>query len=131
MESELCPDYALPINNDVLEKLLDNTNHFTNQIAILNDLNRHHQETDEDKEIVAVLDERLRGKQHGARNITNRPYLMMIMNRPHDYPLEKIPKVVKENAFWCVCAMEESTKCFDMKNGQRTIITNPWGTAHA
>lgn len=85
----------------------------------------------EDPEVLEILRQRLEAKIDGALNNTYRPCLMMIMNRSPDFPFNQIQNEIRLNAQLCLNAMENSTSAFPMINGQRVIITNPWGTCHA
>lgn len=77
-----------------------------------------------------ILEARLRGKFYGAQNITYRHFLRAVL----DYGgSEKFPRKVLEYAKKCVEAMKNSCRSFTncMGPGERLIVTNSWGTAHA
>lgn len=124
-------DYKLPIDPKTTAALLDKIGDSERLLGSISSSLRPDVGEYEDPEIVALLKERLDAKKYGALNITYRPCLMMIMNRPRDYPFNQIPSDIRQYAQLCLNAMENSTGAFPMKNGERVIITNPWGTAHA
>lgn len=82
-----------------------------------------------------ILAARLRAKFYGAANITYRPFLMMVINRPSKFdphaPVENIPQRVLSYAKDCISALINSTKSFWGMTQGRLIVTNVWGTVHA
>ena len=85
---------------------------------------------DDDPPATDILDARLRGKYYGAQNITYRHFLRAVLDSGDqaNFP----PKLV-EYARRCVYAMKHSCEAFTRctKPGERLIVTNSWGTAHA
>ena len=99
--------------------------------------------SDSDPPASDILSARLRAKYYGTENITYRPFLKMVMNRPSrisqgfadnvpsQVPEEVIsPKILKYTQL-CIKAMENSTRAFHGMGPGRLIVTNVWGTAHA
>jgi hypothetical protein len=99
----------------------------------------------EDNDTLAsdILSARLRAKFYGTEVITYRPYLKEVMNRASKYPnngsnqfspvpQEEISENILNYCKLCIKALVNSTKVFyGMPKGQRLILTNVWGTAHA
>lgn len=85
---------------------------------------------DEDPPATNILQARLRGKFYGAQNITYRHFLRAVL----DYDGKgTFPEKVLEYARNCVYAMKHSCRSFTHCTGlgERLIVTNCWGTAHA
>ena len=135
-------DYKLPIANaqshfPVIEAMIDS-------IPDMSAVAPSMVWSDSDPPANDILAARLRAKYYGTENITYRPFLKMVMNRPsriaqgfsesptigvgHDDGVSE--KILKYTVL-CIRAMENSTRAFHgMKDG-RLIVTNVWGTAHA
>lgn len=124
-------DYKLPLSEKAINELLDRIHESEILLNGVSASLRPATGESEDEEIISILRERIEAKKFGALNITYRPCLMMIMNRPSDFPFNRIPNKIRAHAQLCLSAMENSTSSFPMVNGERVIITNPWGTAHA
>ena len=77
-----------------------------------------------------ILEARLRGKYYGALNIMHRHFLRAVLDSEGR---QSFPAKVLHYAKNCVSAMKSS--CYAFTNcvgpGERLIVTNCWGTAHA
>ena len=86
--------------------------------------------TDNDPPADNIIEARLRGKFYGARNVTYRHFLRAVLEAPEG---TNLPLQILEYAKRCVQAMKHSCKSFSActQPGERLIVTNCWGTAHA
>lgn len=76
-----------------------------------------------------ILAARIRAKLYGAKVITYRHFLRMILNRGDHW--QNISKQIIDYAEKGIRALENSTMAFYGMKGGRLIVTSVWGTAHA
>lgn len=106
-----------------IEALNHNLNVWT---SVTPDVAWHHNAPPADN----ILEARLRGKYYGAQNITYRHFLRAVLDSDAS---ASFPDKVIEYAMNCVSAMKKSCQSFTRchEPGERLIVTNCWGTAHA
>lgn len=85
---------------------------------------------DDDPPANDILEARLRGKYYGAENVTYRHFLRAVLDFEDQ---TNFPPKLLEYAKKCVYAMKHSCEAFTncTMPGERLIVTNCWGTAHA
>src|SRR5450432_4141243 len=119
----LATDYKLPIANaqnhfPIIEAMVDS-------IPTMSTVAPSMVWSDSDPPANDILAARLRAKYYGTENITYRPFLKMVMNRPSwlargcredrppsSIPLEDISPKIMNYSKLCIRALENSTRAF-------------------